>query len=244
MSKNAKNHRKNHRKNHSLNSLSLVPAIALLGLVGAGSAFAADLSVTPLYKAPPVVAPTAYNWSGFYVGANGGGAWGTSNWDSTGAFNLSGGVIGGTAGVNWQLGHAVLGLEGDVDWSNLKGSTTSALCPAGCTTSNDWLATVRGRAGYAFDRFLPYVTGGLAVGDVKASTPAFAGATQTNAGWTAGGGVELALTNNWTAKAEYLHVDLGNMNCGFSCGVVANNNVSLKSDLVRGGVNFRFGGGN
>jgi outer membrane immunogenic protein len=240
MSKNVKNH----RKNHPLNSLSLVPAIALLGLVGAGSAFAADLSVAPLYKAPPVVAPTAYNWSGFYVGANGGGAWGTSNWDSTGAFNLSGGVIGGTAGVNWQLGHAVLGLEGDVDWSNLKGSTTSALCPAGCTTSNDWLATVRGRAGYAFDRFLPYVTGGLAVGDVKASTPAFAGATQTNAGWTAGGGVELALTNNWTAKAEYLHVDLGNMNCGFSCGVVANNNVSVKSDLVRGGVNFRFGGGN
>src|SRR5450631_2575773 len=240
MSKNAKNRRKSHLRD----TLSLVSGVALLGLVGAGSAFAADLSVAPLYKAPPVVAPTAYNWSGFYVGANGGGAWGTSNWDSTGGFNLSGGVIGGTAGVNWQLGHAVLGLEGDVDWSNLKGSSTSTLCPAGCTTSNDWLATVRGRAGYAFDRFLPYVTGGLAVGDVKASTPAFSGATQTNAGWTAGGGVELALTNNWTAKAEYLHVDLGNMNCGFSCGVVANNNVSLKSDLVRGGVNFRFGGGN
>jgi outer membrane immunogenic protein len=240
MSKNAKNRRKSHLRD----TLSLVSGVALLGLVGAGSVFAADLSVAPLYKAPPVVAPTAYNWSGFYVGANGGGGWGTSNWDSAGGFNLSGGVIGGTAGVNWQLGHAVLGLEGDVDWSNLKGSSTSTLCPAGCTTSNDWLATVRGRAGYAFDRFLPYVTGGLAVGDVKASTPAFSVATQTNAGWTAGGGVELALTNNWTAKAEYLHVDLGNMNCGFSCGVVANNNVSLKSDLVRGGVNFRFGGGN
>jgi outer membrane immunogenic protein len=235
---------KNRRKNHRANSLSLVPAIALLGLVGAGCASAADLSVAPLYKAPPVVAPTAYNWSGFYVGANGGGGWGTSNWDTAGSLNLSGGVIGGTAGVNWQLGHAVLGLEGDVDWSNLKGSTTSALCAAGCTTSNDWLATVRGRAGYAFDRFLPYVTGGLAVGDIKAGTPGFPGATQTNAGWTAGGGLELALTNNWTAKAEYLHVDLGNMNCGFSCGVVANNNVSLKSDMVRGGVNFRFGGGN
>jgi outer membrane immunogenic protein len=91
---------------------------------------------------------------------------------------------------------------------------------------------------------LPYVTGGVAVGDIKASTPGFAGATQTNAGWTAGGGVELALTNNWTAKAEYLHVDLGNMNCGFNCGVAPGNNVSLKSDQVRGGVNFRFGGGN
>jgi outer membrane immunogenic protein len=157
---------------------------------------------------------------------------------------MSGAVAGGTAGFNWQIGHAVLGLEGDVDWSNLNGTTTSALCPAGCTTNNDWLATARGRAGYAFDRFMPYVTGGAAFGDIKASTPGFAGVSQTNTGWTAGGGVEFALTNNWTAKAEYLHVDLGNMNCGFSCGVAAGNSVSLKSDLVRGGVNFRFGGGN
>ncbi len=230
--------------NRLLRTFVLVPAMALIGVVAAGSASAADLSVAPLYKAPPVVAPTAYNWSGFYVGVNGGGGWSTSNWDTAGSVNVSGAVAGGTAGVNWQLGHAVLGLEGDVDWSNLKGSATSAGCPAGCTTGNDWLATVRGRAGYAFDRFLPYVTGGVAFGDVKASTPGFAGATQTSTGWTAGGGVELALTSNWTAKAEYLHVDLGNMNCGFSCGVVANNNVSLKSDMVRGGVNFRFGGGN
>ena len=234
------------RKNaqNRLRTLVLAPAMALMGLMAAGSASAADLSVAPLYKAPPVVAPAAYNWSGFYVGVNGGGGWSTSSWDTAGSINVSGGVAGGTAGVNWQLGHAVLGLEGDVDWSSLKGSTTSTGCPAGCTTSNDWLSTVRGRAGYAFDRFLPYVTGGVAFGDVKASTPGFPGASQTSTGWTAGGGVELALTNNWTAKAEYLHVDLGNMNCGFSCGVVANNNVSLKSDVVRGGVNFRFGGGN
>jgi outer membrane immunogenic protein len=226
-----------------VSKVALVPAIAVLALAAAGSARAADLSVAPIYKAPPQVTAPAYNWSGFYLGVNGGGAWGTSNWDSASSFNVSGGVVGGTAGINWQMGHAVLGLEGDVDWSNLKGSATSLACPAGCTTSNDWLATVRGRAGYAFDRFLPYVTGGLAAGDIKAATPGFAGATQTNAGWTVGGGVELALTNNWTAKAEYLHVDIGNMNCGFNCGV-ANNNVSLKSDVVRGGVNFRFGGGN
>jgi outer membrane immunogenic protein len=227
-----------------VNQLALLPALALLALAAVGSARAADLSVAPIYKAPPQVAAPAYNWSGFYVGVNGGGGWGTSSWDGTGSFNLSGAVVGGTAGMDRQIGHAVLGLEGDVDWSNLKGTATTLACPAGCTTNNDWLATVRGRAGYAFDRFLPYVTGGLAVGDIKAATPGFAGATQTTAGWTVGGGVELALTNNWTAKAEYLHVDLGNMNCGFSCGVVANNNVSLKSDVVRGGVNFRFGGGN
>lgn len=220
-----------------------LPAVALLGLVGVAPAHAADLSVAPLYKAPPapVVAP-AYNWSGFYLGANGGGGWSTSHWDSVGSTNGSGGVVGGTAGLNWQTGRAVFGLEGDIDWSNVKGSTTSAACPAGCTTQNDWLATVRGRAGYAFDRVMPYVTGGLAVGDIKASTPGFAGVNQTNAGWTAGGGLEFALSNNWTAKAEYLHVDLGNMNCGFNCGTTANNNVSLREDLVRGGLNFKFGG--
>jgi outer membrane immunogenic protein len=216
-----------------------IPGAVLLALAAAGPASAADLSVAPIYKAPPMV-PTAYNWSGFYLGANGGGAWGTSNWDSAGSFNPSGGVIGGTAGFNWQTGHVVLGLEGDVDWSSLHGSTTT-LCPAGCNTNNDWLATVRGRAGYAFDRFLPYVTGGLAVGDIRATTPGFAGASQTNAGWTVGGGLEFALTNNWTAKAEYVHVDLGNLNCGFSCGVAPGNNVSVRSDVVRGGLNFRFG---
>lgn len=217
-------------------------ALALLGLA-AGAAQAADLSVAPLYKAPPQVAIPAYNWSGFYIGGNAGGAWATSNWGTAGNIgNLSGGVAGGTAGFNFQTGHAVFGVEGDVDWANVKGSTTSAGCPTGCTTANDWLATARGRAGYAFDRFMPYVTGGAAFGDIKASTPGFAGQTQTNTGWTAGGGVEFALSNNWTAKAEYLHVDLGNMNCGFNCGTTANNNVSLREDVVRGGLNFRFGG--
>jgi outer membrane immunogenic protein len=236
------NQKTNKRTFKRLNGLriSFAAAAALLAVTASGAG-AADLSVAPIYKAPPLVAAPAYNWSGFYLGANGGGGWGTSTWDSAGSFNVSGGVAGGTLGGNWQLGHAVLGVEGDADWSSLKGSTTSPGCPAGCTTSNDWLATVRGRAGYAFDRVMPYVTGGLALGDIKAATPGLAGASQTNAGWTAGGGVEFALTNNWTAKAEYLHVDLGNMNCGFNCGPTASNNVSLKSDVVRGGVNFRFG---
>jgi outer membrane immunogenic protein len=217
-----------------------VPGALVLALVAVAPAQAADLSVAPIYKAPPMVAPPQYNWSGFYLGVNGGGAWGTSNWDTIGSFNTSGGVIGGTAGYNWQVGHGVFGLEGDADWSSLHGST-STLCPAGCNTNNDWLGTFRGRVGYAFDRFMPYVTGGLAVGDIKANTPGFPGASQTNTGWTAGGGLEFALTNNWTAKAEYLHVDLGNMNCGFNCGLAPNSNVSVRSDQVRGGLNFRFG---
>ena len=73
----------------------------LLAVAAAIPARAADLSVAPLYKAPPIVQPT-YNWSGVYLGINGGGQWGTSNWDSLGSFNLSGGLVGGTAGLNWQ----------------------------------------------------------------------------------------------------------------------------------------------
>jgi outer membrane immunogenic protein len=206
----------------------------------AGSASAADLGRQ--YQQPYVKAPIynpMFTWTGFYLGVNGGGGWGRSSWDRTGNFNLSGGVIGGTAGFNWQTGQVVLGIEGDVDWSGVTG-TTMTLCPAGCVTRNDWLGTARGRVGYAFDRFLPYVTGGLAVGDIKASTPGFAGATQTNLGWTIGAGMEVAIVGNWSAKAEYLHVDLGSFNCALSCGLVTPDNVSFKAELMRGGVNYKF----
>jgi outer membrane immunogenic protein len=217
---------------------------ALGVLVTAQGAGAADLSVAPLYKAPPAQVSQAYNWTGFYLGINGGGGWGHSNWDTSAAsVNVSGGVAGGTAGYNWQFGNAVLGLEADVDWANLKGTSSSALCPAGCTTSDTWLSTVRGRAGYAFGGVLPYVTGGLAMGDIRAATPGFAGASGTNAGWTVGGGIEFALPGNWSAKAEYLHVDLGSFNCGANCNGLPNDNVSMHDNVVRAGVNYRFGWG-
>jgi outer membrane immunogenic protein len=216
--------------------------LAAVALLVAPGADAADLSVAPLYKAPPATVTPAYNWSGFYLGLNGGGGWGHSYWDTSATgVHTSGGVAGGTAGYNWQFGNAVVGLEGDIDWANLKGSNTSTLCPAGCSTSDTWLSTVRGRAGYAFGGILPYLTGGLAVGDIRASTPGFAGATNTNAGWTVGGGIEFALSSNWTAKAEYLHVDLGRFNCGVNCDGLPTDNVSMHDDLVRAGVNYRFG---
>jgi outer membrane immunogenic protein len=131
-------------------------------LVAAQGVAAADLSVAPLYKAPPPQASPAYNWSGFYLGANGGGGWGRSWWQSQStSIDLSGAQVGGTAGYNWQFGNAVLGLEGDIDWSNLKGTSSAVLCP-GCSTSDSWLSTVRGRAGYAFGGIMPYLTGGRA----------------------------------------------------------------------------------
>ena len=153
-----------------------VGCLALAALVAAPCAYAADLSVAPIYKAPPPVQPSpVYNWSGFYAGVNGGGGWGHSYWSGNGTgIGLSGGQVGGTAGYNWQYGNAVLGLEGDIDWSGLKGTSTSSLCPNGCTTSQNWLSTVRGRAGYAFGSVMPYVTGGLAVGDIRASIPGLA----------------------------------------------------------------------
>jgi outer membrane immunogenic protein len=211
-------------------------------LVAAQCAAAADLSVAPLYKAPPQVSPV-YNWTGFYLGANGGGGWGRSWWQSQSTgIDLSGGGVGGTAGYNWQFGNAVLGVEGDIDWSNLKGTSGAVLCP-GCGTSDSWLSTVRGRAGYAFGGIMPYVTGGLAVGDIRATAPGLAGASTTNAGWTVGGGIEIALPGNWTAKAEYLHVDLGSFNCGPNCGTSPTNNVSKQDDVIRAGLNYHFGWG-
>jgi len=219
---------------------------ALIGvgaLLAAQGALAADLSLTPLYKAPPAQMAPAYDWTGFYLGINGGGGWGHSYWSGQGSgFPLSGGQVGGTLGYNWQVGKVVLGAEGDVDWSRFTGTDNSTLCP-GCSTSDTWLSTVRGRLGYSFDRVMPYVTGGLAVGDISAAAPGLPGATNTNTGWTVGGGVEVALPGNWSAKAEYLHVDLGNFNCGASCGVAPTDNVSLHDNIFRAGVNYKFGWG-
>ena len=102
---------------------------------------------------------------------------------------------------------------------------------------------MRGRVGYSFDRVMPYVTGGLAAGDIRAAAPGLPGGTNTNAGWTVGGGVEFALPGNWSAKAEYLHVDLGNFNCGTNCGGTPNENVSMRDNVFRAGVNYHFGWG-
>jgi len=201
----------------------------------AGSARAADLPPRYAYKAPPPVYVPIYTWTGFYLGINGGGGWGRSHWDGFDTADLSGGLIGGTIGYNWQMGQAVLGIEGDIDWSGVKGTTMGC-----CTTENNWLATVRGRAGYAFDRFLPYLTAGLAVGDIKSSLPGFPGGSTTNAGWTVGAGLEVGVVPNVSLKAEYLYVDLGNFNCGFNCGLAGNGNTSFSANLLRGGLNVHF----
>jgi outer membrane immunogenic protein len=213
----------------------LLAGVALIAL-GSVSASAADIqrrqvmpAKAPLYMAPP------YNWTGFYVGINGGGAWGSSDFSApfpTGAFDLSGGLVGGTVGYNWQMGQFVFGVEGDIDWSHISGST--ACGGTSCETKNDWLATARGRLGYAFDRFLPYVTGGAAFGNIKTNIPGVGSTSDTNVGWTVGGGIEAAVAGPWTAKVEYLYVDLGRG------GSILGSDAKFNANVVRAGLNYRF----
>jgi outer membrane immunogenic protein len=220
--------------------LSTAAAAALIS--AAQVAVAADMPVRrPLPPQAAVVAPAPiFNWSGFYVGINGGYAWGKSEFEypgiATGGFKTDGWLIGGTIGANYQVGQSVFGLEADLDWTDINGSTP---CIAGtCETSLSWLGTVRGRLGYAVDRFMPYVTGGVAFGEVNAGVSG-ASAKDTRVGWTAGLGAEYAFTPNMSWKTEYLYVDLGKFDCNISCGAPSAD-VSFKSHIVRTGLNFRF----
>jgi outer membrane immunogenic protein len=213
----------------------LLASAAVLAL-SVASASAADLprrQAMPA-KAPEYMAPV-FNWTGAYVGINGGGGWGRSDYSApltSGAFDTSGGLVGGTLGYNYQVGQAVFGIEGDIDWSNIRGS---GVCGGlSCSTRNDWLSTVRGRLGYAVDRFMPYVTGGAAFGDIKTSVAGFNDATTTRAGWTVGGGLEANISGPWSAKVEYLYVDLGR---GDS---VLGSDAAFHSNIVRAGLNYRF----
>lgn len=183
----------------------------------------------------------SYSWTGAYVGINGGYGWGRSDWDgfASGSFNTSGGLVGLTLGYNWQNGPWVFGLEGDIAWSGIRGSFTNVLCPGGCETRNSWLGTGRGRVGYAWDRVMPYITGGAAFGDIRASRAGFAGASDTRLGWTIGAGLEAAVVGNVTAKVEYLYVDLGSIGCSAaSCGIATN--ASFNAHVARAGLNLRF----
>lgn len=227
-----------------MNRILIAGAFALaLG----GPALAADLPppAAPPPRAPATYVPAAapyYNWGGIYFGVNGGGVFGNSNWNAgalgtTGNFTTSGFLAGGTLGANFQAGAFVFGVEGDFDWDNLSGSTTT--CGVTCTTSQNYLGTARARVGYAWDRILFYGTGGGAFGNIKAAVPG--GSTSSNEfGWTAGAGIEFAFAQNWTAKAEYLYVSLQNGNCSAAVCAGGPISVSLNENVARVGVNYKF----
>ncbi|HYI05611.1 MAG TPA: outer membrane protein [Reyranella sp.] len=214
-------------------------AIAAL-LATSFAADAADMP-RPVYKGVRSVI-SYYNWTGFYAGINAGYGFGTSDWEIPAvSTEPKGFIVGGTLGYNYQTGSFVWGLEGDLAWSDVKATVDCGLGFT-CETANRWLGTARGRLGYAFDRWLPYITGGAAFGSVRATLnpAAVAATTETRVGWTAGGGLEYAFMGNWTAKIEYLYVDLGSFDPGFTAPVT--NSVSFKEHVVRGGLNYKFSG--
>jgi outer membrane immunogenic protein len=221
--------------------LGFAIAAALAAVLGAGAqAHATDMWTRDPGPAPE--APAPYNWSGLYFGLNAGGGWGVSsradaNFNANGAFPINGGLFGGTSGFNYQLGALVWGLEGDLDWARFHGNS-APVSGVNYDSYLQWLSTVRGRVGFAFDRFLPYVAGGAAVGDVKGSAASppvtMLNGANTQAGWTLGAGVEYAFTPSLSARAEYLYVDLG------SGSPVPGDSVDLKSHVVRGALNWRF----
>jgi outer membrane immunogenic protein len=243
----------------------------------------------PLYKAPPPVA--MFSWTGCYLGASGGYAWGRSSTTTTiidpglnfadpvalarsnanmsPTVNPKGGVVGGQIGCNYQSGNFVFGAETDLSYFRLTDSVLTTVVPTGVVrlnsvtaVSTNWLWTARLRAGFTADRALFYVTGGVAAAKVNyeqfnSFVPCggpggicleLGAASATRAGWTAGVGLEYAVTNNWTLKAEYLYMDFGSLSTSGTINAFApanvpfNHSANLKVSTVRVGINYLFGG--
>ncbi|MBF9232491.1 outer membrane protein [Microvirga alba] len=229
----------------------LLSSVALLSLTA--GAMAADLPSRRAAPVPVVAVVPAFSWTGFYLGANAGYGWNTSNdkvfvngLGLVGGNNRGGFVGGGQIGYNYQMGMFVVGVETDLQYADLGGRDNSvlflnpALVGFRKNSSDNYFGTVRARAGVAFDRALVYATGGFAYGDVGGNS--FGGSS--NGGWTLGGGVEYAFTNNLTAKVEGLYVNLDRKsNNAVILGLNnlgAVNNKNNEFGVVRVGVNYKF----
>ena len=248
-----------------IRKLALALAVAAPALSG-GAALAADLS--PSYVAPP---PPAYTWTGLYAGLNGAYGWGSSGATLVGPItgggvsvtSLTGAVVGGTIGYNWQTNSKlVLGVEGDIDAGKIGGSSFLPLIPtaAGTTaTMNlDWVATLRARIGWSTNSFggptLWYITGGGAWAGASRYVQNFYNpglhTSGSYFGWTVGAGVEHAIDKHWSVKLEYLYTDLGSSNHvgGYGGGPpppalptsIETTRVSATASLLRFGINYKF----
>ena len=208
----------------------LLSTVALVAF--AGSAVAADLpsrKAAPIYTAPVSV----YNWTGFYAGIEGGADFINTRYPGY-SNNRAAGLVGGVVGYNYQLANKfVIGLEGDA--GGVFGATKRVATPAGSWTKSDssYFGDIRGRFGYAVDRTLLYVAGGVAFADVKNN---YFGVTNTDSrvGWTIGAGADYAFTNNWIGRLEYRYTDLGSAIDG---GV----RVRQNSNEVLVGLLYKFG---
>jgi outer membrane immunogenic protein len=230
---------------------------------------AADLPPQVMTPAPVFAAVPVFTWTGAYAGVSGGYLWnetgarleGTSRGGAAAGIKPNfllksdGYLIGGQVGSNMQIGAFVIGLEADASYTDVSTNNSSGANGGGARTKVvrsdlDYLGTVRGRLGVAFDRVMIYGTGGLAYGGVttrvggdSAASTTLTGRTEDTAiGWAAGAGVEWAFTNNMTFKAEYLHYDLEDQKVALknAAGREATSRFSNTGDLIRGGINVKF----
>jgi outer membrane immunogenic protein len=243
----------------------LIAAASCVAL--AAPALAADMAV----KAPPPVVSPAYDWSGFYVGVNGGYGWSgnvgpitytnsaAQTFTTTGTtFNDKGGFGGAQAGYNKQMGHFVLGVETDIQAASIRSSIAGGVTGFGDlyegTRKLDYFGTVRAKAGLAYNQVLFYLTGGFLYGQLSTSTdrtntPAtpWVATSSAQTGYAVGAGIEYAFARVWSVKAEYQYLDFGNQNLS---GIYVNsggltiqsNNLAQHYNTVRVGLNYHFGG--
>jgi outer membrane immunogenic protein len=242
----------------------LLGAIGLIALGMAAPASAADLAARPYTKAPPPVVAPIYDWTGFYIGGNGG--WGQSRncfdfaptlggvFVADGCRERSGGLAGGQIGYRWQASQWVFGLEAQGDWADLSGQRISLINPAFSTrTTTDGIGLFTGQIGYAWNQALFYVKGGAAVTSNRFSILdtftgfQFASVSSTRWGGAVGVGFEYGFAPNWSFGVEYDHLFMGDANNTFTgltpaAAAFVNNRVSQDVDMVTARINYRFGG--
>jgi outer membrane immunogenic protein len=244
----------------------LLLASAALAVLGAAtSASAADLAARPYTKAPPMIV-AMYDWSGFYIGGNGG--WGTSRkcWDTTtvlntplafneGCHDASGGTAGGQIGYRWQSAAWVFGLEAQGNWADFKGSNVSQLVlgATGNRSKIEAFGLFTGQIGYAWNNTLLYVKGGAAVtsdkyeGYTVATNVVFDTAKETRWGGTVGVGLEYGFTPNWSFAVEYDHMFMQNGTNSFASTTVPGvttriDRIGQDVDVVTARINYKWGG--
>ena len=236
----------------------LLGALALVTLGITAPAIAADLPARTYTKAPDMV-PVAYDWSGVYVGLNGG--WGNANrcFDQTapavgpeGCHGTSGGFAGGQLGYRWQMSSWVFGFEGQGDWASLKGSNLSLITGNTNRSRIDDFGLFTGQVGYAWNTALLYFKGGAAVigdrNDIIANNGAVIATSSGDNRWggSVGAGIEFSFAPNWSAAVEYNHLFIANNNTTFTNqntgAVISSDHIHGDADLVSVRVNYRWGG--
>lgn len=233
-------------------------------LVVAGSVLPAGAADLGPYRQPsaPVVyddAPAAYSWRGFYVGLNGGYAWGSTDpvivsggaaSGALAAIDPEGWLGGAQLGYNAQFGNFVLGAEADLQGGNIEGTTVGVIgAPAFVAAAGselNWLSTVRARAGFAAGPMLLYATAGVAFADMDyalvGADGSVAAGGDTLTGYAIGGGIEWAFARNWSLKSEYMYVDLGDAKISGVDGGGAPITASFDNAFhtIRAGINYKF----